>query len=162
MTTADNQQERLRFIGWLVGFTDGEGCFAISIIKNSTTKHGYQIFPEFVITQGEKSKTALLEIQKFFGCGKLYVNHRRDNHRENLYRYCVRSVNDLTTKIIPFFEQYELRTAKRNDFKLFVEAVKLIALKKHLTSAGFQKVIRVKQQMNRKILRDYTSDPTTS
>lgn len=158
MTTADNQQERLRFIGWLVGFTDGEGCFAISIIKNSTTKHGYQIFPEFVITQGEKSKTALLEIQNYFGCGKLYVNRRRDNHRENLYRYCVRSVTDLTTKIIPFFEQYELRTAKRSDFILFVEAVKLIALKEHLTPTGFKKVIQVKQQMNRKILRDYTSD----
>lgn len=35
---ADNQQERLNMKSWIVGFTDGEGCFAISVIKNSTTR----------------------------------------------------------------------------------------------------------------------------
>jgi hypothetical protein len=32
--------------GWISGFTDGEGCFTISVIKNSTTRFGKQIFPE--------------------------------------------------------------------------------------------------------------------
>ena len=54
-TGADNQQERLKFIGWLVGFTDGEGCFSVSIIKNKTSILGWQVYPEFVIIQGEKS-----------------------------------------------------------------------------------------------------------
>lgn len=160
MTTADNQQERLRFIGWLVGFTDGEGCFSISIIKNSTTTLGYQVFPEFVITQGEKSIAALTEIQEYFKCGKLYINRRKDNHKENLYRYCVRSVEDLTNTIIPFFQKYQLHTEKKKDFELFVQAIDLIAAKQHLNSRGFKKVIAIKQKMNRKILRDYTSDST--
>ena len=50
----DNQQERLKTIGWIVGFVDGEGCFSVSVFKNKTTKNGWQIFPEFVVTQGEK------------------------------------------------------------------------------------------------------------
>ncbi len=34
----DNQQERLKIIGWIVGFVDGEGCFSVSFIKNPTTR----------------------------------------------------------------------------------------------------------------------------
>ena len=37
VTSADNQQERLKMIGWIVGFVDGEGCFSISVFKNRTT-----------------------------------------------------------------------------------------------------------------------------
>ncbi len=46
---ADNQQERLDW--WIVGFVDGEGTFSVSFNRNSTTSCGYQVFPEFVITQ---------------------------------------------------------------------------------------------------------------
>jgi hypothetical protein len=56
---ADNQQERLKIAYWIVGFTDREGCFSVSVIKNKTTKFGKQIFPEFVVTQGAKSLKAL-------------------------------------------------------------------------------------------------------
>lgn len=157
MTTADNQQERLRLIGWLLGFTDGEGCFSVSIIKNKTTRFGYQIFPEFVITQGEKSKAALVIFQKFFKCGKIYVNKRHDNHKENLYRFCVRAVKDLSEIIIPFFKKYPLKTEKKKDFILFEEALRIISAKDHLKKRGFRKIVRIKSQINRKILRDYTS-----
>ena len=30
---ADNQQERLFTIGWLVGFVDGEGCFSCPVFE---------------------------------------------------------------------------------------------------------------------------------
>jgi hypothetical protein len=159
MTTADNQQERLRLQGWIQGFADGEGCFSISIFKNATTRSGYQVFPEFVVTQGEKSKETLVVFQKFFNCGNVYVNRRHDNHKENIYRYCVRSIVDLQKCIIPFFLRNLLRSAKARDFTLFVQAVDLIAHEQHLNPSGFKKLARIKSQMNRKILRDYTSDP---
>lgn len=85
----DNQQERLKIVNWIVGFVDGEGCFSISIFKNRTTRSGWQVLPEFVVTQGEKSLSALEEVKTFFGCGRLFINRRYDNHNENLYRYCV-------------------------------------------------------------------------
>lgn len=162
MTTADNQQERLQLLGWIVGFTDGEGCFSISIIKNKTTKRGYQIFPEFVITQGEKSKKSLEIFQNFFHCGKIYINRRYDNHTEHIYRFCVRSIVDLHDIIIPFFKEHSLKTEKATDFKLFSEAVDIISVGKHLTQNGFNRIARLKSQSNRKILRDYTSDPPKS
>ena len=49
---AENWQERLKIAYWLVGFVDGEGTFSVSVFKNDTTKTGWQVFPEFVVTQG--------------------------------------------------------------------------------------------------------------
>ena len=35
---AENQQERLIMIGWVVGFVDGEGCFLLILSGNLTEK----------------------------------------------------------------------------------------------------------------------------
>ena len=141
----DNQQERLKTASWIVGFVDGEGCFSVSIFKNRTTKTGWQVLPEFVVTQGEKSIAALEEIKDFFGCGRIFINNRYDNHTENLYRYCVRAFMDLKEKIIPFFEKNPLRTAKRKDFEKFKEAVQLMSERVHLTRDGVRRLIELKQ-----------------
>lgn len=141
--SADNQQERFRTIGWIVGFTDGEGCFSISIFRNRSTKSGWQVMPEFVITQGEKSLPALEDIKKYFGCGKIYINRRYDNHHEHLYRYCVRSQQDLNEKIIPFFEKNPLKTAKQNDFKKFKVVLQLMNHGFHLTKKGRESIKKI-------------------
>jgi hypothetical protein len=146
---ADNQQGRLD-PWWIVGFVDGEGCFSISIFKNVTSKSGFQVFPEFVVTQGAKSLNVLEELQRFFDCGKIYENRRADNHRENLYRYCVRSLSNIQDKIIPFFERYELQTSKRQDFLTFCEVVKLMKNRLHLTQNGLQDIRKLASTMNRR------------
>ncbi len=146
---ADNQQGRLD-PQWIVGFVDGEGCFSISIFKNVTSKSGFQVFPEFVVTQGAKSLNVLENLQSFFDCGKIYENRRTDNHRESLYRYCVRPLSDIQEKIIPFFEQHELQTAKQQDFLAFCEVVKLIKNRSHLTPDGLQKIRELASTMNRR------------
>ena len=125
MLGADNQQERLRTVGWIVGFVDGEGCFSVTIQK-ATTSTGRQVFPEFVVTQSGRSLQALHDLKEFFKCGKVFINRRNDNHREQLYRYCVRSLADLRDKIIPFFQENQLLTAKREDFEKFTRVLELI------------------------------------
>ncbi len=161
VTSADNQQERLKFIGWLVGFTDGEGCFSVSVIKNKTSKFGWQIFPEFVITQGEKSLSVLQTIKKFFGCGNIFVNRRHDNHKENLYRYCVRSLTDLNSIIIPFYKKNCLKTAKKDDFTKFCKIIYLLEKKIHVKENGFNKIISISNSMNRKINRSILKSSET-
>lgn len=148
-SSADDQQERLE-VGWIVGFTDGEGCFSVSLIRNVTTRFGKQVFPEFVITQGAKSLPALRTVMDFFACGSIILNKRYDNHKEDLYRYCVRSVRDLHERIIPFFEKHALRTNKCNDFKIFKEIVSMMFQKKHLTEKGLKRITTLAGRMNRK------------
>jgi hypothetical protein len=150
---ADNQQGRLD-PWWIVGFVDGEGCFSISILKNLTTKAKVQVFPEFVVTQGAKSLSVLEALQQYFGCGKIYENRRTDNHRENLYRYCVRSKQDLQTKIIPFFDDYHLKTAKNNDFLVFKQVISIIEKKDHLRTVGLDSIRTLVATMNRRKIRN--------
>jgi len=142
--SADNQQERLALSNWIVGFVDGEGCFSVSVFKNRTSKNGFQVMPEFVVTQGQKSLEVLEDIKSFFGCGAIFVNRRYDNHKENIYRYCVRSLKDLNEIIIPFFKQHQLKTSKKHDFAIFCEVVEMMIFRHHLTLEGLEKIRQLK------------------
>ena len=148
--------------GWIVGFTDGEGCFSISMFRNATTKFGWQVFPEFVITQGKKSLPALEIFHRYFDCGKIYENARYDNHKEYLYRYCVRSIEDLRGKIIPFFRKNRLYTAKQNDFEIFADIVGKVFRKEHLSKSGLRVIARKIEQMNRKKKSAFLESPETT
>jgi hypothetical protein len=170
---AENQQERLiEFTGWVIGFVDGEGCFSIGLVHQGDRtgrrgyKTGYQVSHDYVVTQGASSVDCLYELREFFGAGEVYVNRRNDNHRENLYRYSVTRRQDLLERIIPFFQEHQLRTAKRLDFEKFATCVELIASGRHKTHAGLADIVEIMQTMNRKkprhelirILRDYTPE----
>ena len=173
MTSAENQQERLiEFRGWVIGFVDGEGCFSIGLARQPDRagrrgyRTGYQVSHEFVVTQGASSVRSLYELREFFGAGEVYVNRRYDNHREHLYRYSVTKWQDLLERIIPFFEEYRLRSAKRLDFEEFAACVRRIGAGQHKTHAGLADIVEIMQTMNRKkprhelirILRDYTPE----
>jgi LAGLIDADG endonuclease len=170
---AENQQERLiEFRGWVIGFVDGEGCFSIGFVRQPNRvsrrgyKTGYQVSHDFVVTQGASSVSCLHELREFFDVGQVYVNRRSDNHREHLHRYVVCRQQDLLERIIPFFEEHPLRTAKRHDFEKFAYCMKLIAGNRHLTREGLVEIVEIVQTMNRRksrpelirILRGHTPD----
>lgn len=157
-----NQQERPRIEEWIVGFADGEGCFSVSIFRNKTTKLGWQVFPEFVITQGKRSLPALEIYLKYFGCGKIFVNNRYDNHNEHLYRYCVRSLKDLRETIVPFFRKRPLRTAKQKDFEIFAQIVEMMVNQKHQSASGMRSIARKIERMNRKTRSQFLESSETT
>lgn len=157
---ADNQQERLKMAYWIVGFVDGEGSFLISVFRNQTAKLGWQVFPEFIITQGAKSLSALEAIQTFFGCGKIYINKRYDNHHEHIYRYCVRKISNIKEKILPFFDQYQLKTMKRVDYDKFKQILIMMEQNLHLKPDGLKAIIKITQTMNRKKVSSLKSPET--
>jgi hypothetical protein len=173
VTGAENQQERLiEFRGWVIGFVDGEGCFSIGFLRqpNRESRRGYktgiQVTPRFVVTQGASSIRALEALQEFFGCGRMSLNRRHDNHKEHLCQYIVAGRSDLAERIIPFFRRYPLRTAKQADFEKFATCVELMERGRHVTSAGILEIIRIAETMNRRkprpellrILRDHTPE----
>jgi hypothetical protein len=176
VSRADNQQERLIKIGWVVGFVDGEGCFSVGFIKQPDRKEpnrirrgystGYQVSHEFAVTQGAKSIASLKYLQDFFKIGKILINTRYDNHKEHLYRFVVRKRSDLLSVIIPFFRKYKMQTSKQYDFEKFAHCVEMLEKGIHLNRKGLIEIIKIAETMNRqkprteliKILRDYTSD----
>jgi hypothetical protein len=130
---AENQQERLKTIGWVVGFVDGEGCFSCSIYRCHKMTLKWQVRPSFDVVQGESSRDSLEELARFFGCGRIYRNRRRDNHREDLLRFNVYRFEDLQKKIVPFFKDNPLRTSKSENFQKFVRIIELMTLRRHLS-----------------------------
>jgi LAGLIDADG DNA endonuclease family protein len=149
----------------IVGFVDGEGCFSIPIQRNRTAAIG-QVQPQFVVVQGVSSVNALEVLRDYFGCGRINVNARRDNHREAMYRYIVRRFSDLEDVIVPFFYEHPLLTAKRESFGKFCAVLELMKQHRHLDKGGLKEIAGIVETMNRKkpasrrILRDQT--PATS
>jgi hypothetical protein len=170
---AENQQERLiELRGWVIGFVDGEGCFSVSLVKQASTTGrkgyvtGYQVTPRFTVTQGVQSLGCLEDLKEFFGVGRICINRRHDDHKEDLGQYVVADRLQLTEAVIPFFQRYPLRTAKRSDFEKFTSCVELMNEGRHLTPAGLADIVEITQTMNRRkprhellrILRGHTPD----
>ena len=99
--------------------------------------------PEFVLTQGESSLSALEKVKTFFNCGHIFINKRYDNHHEHLHRYCVRKREDLNNNIIPFFRQHPLLTTKKESFEKFCLAMDLINQDRHLNEEGLQEIAQL-------------------
>ena len=139
----------------------------MNINRCSAVRLGWQVRPEFVVTQGERSVASLELLQSFFGCGAIYRNTRQDNHREDLFRWCVRRRADLEQSIVPFFVTVPLRTAKAQEFDRFREVLALMRRDCHLELEGIAEIARIVERMNQRrpstflrILRDCT--PATS
>src|SRR5437763_15791147 len=78
--SADNQQERLVRIGWILGFVDGEGCFSIGFVRQPgrtsrrVYKTAYQVSHEFAVTQCARSLSCLYEVGDVFGVAHELIN----------------------------------------------------------------------------------------
>ena len=147
---ADNQQERLdeSILFKIAGFVDGEGSFHIGIQRSSNVKLGWQIVPEFHVSQNRDRKDVLETIQRIMDCGYIKANHQR-NPLDKTSVYVVRNINDLSEKILPFFERYQLFPEKQKDFKKFADVVRKMKKKKHLSKSGLKEILKVAFSMNR-------------
>lgn len=133
---------------WVIGFTDSAGCFSVSIVKNSSTKIGLQVFPEFVIADSSKNLKLLKKLRGFFRCGRVYQTTREIKKKELLSKFCVRSQKELHTKIVPFFINNPLKTEKNKQFKIFVRILELFSRQEHLHDAGIKKIAKLATSMN--------------
>ena len=156
--SADNQQERLD-ASWIAGFTDGEGCFHISINKLLGMSLGWQVLPEFRIVQHEKDESVLYKIKNYFGFGDVKIN--RTDHHGTRKEFRVRGLENLNN-IVKFFKKYPLATSKKKYFEIFSEVIDLMNDKKHLTKEGLDRIAKLISQMNRKPNLKYLESSETT
>jgi len=125
-------------VQWIVGFTDGEGCFHIGISANKTYKSGFQLLPEFVVVQHQRDIKVLYGLKAYFRCGVVCRNHG------DRYSFRVRKLQDLSTIILPFFEKHQLKTLKKVDFLKFRRVVRSMEQGLHLTTEGLAEILKIK------------------
>ena len=126
---------------WVVGFTDGEGCFHVSVVRNSKTTLGYQVIPEFVIVQHKRNIQILYALKRFFKCGVIRKNH------EDRWALRIRKISCLK-EICDFFTKHPLKTKKNVDFIRFRRIIHKMEEGKHLTPKGLIEIIDIALQMN--------------
>ena len=143
MSGADNQQERLD--GYIAGYVDGEGCFAVSINRNPTCRSGYQLVPEFHVSQnGDRAQVLEVISERLGGCGYIKSNGKKDR----ALVYVVRRREDLLKRVIPFFERSPLLSSKKHEFERFAAIVRMMAVGHHRTQSGFSELLDNALSMN--------------
>lgn len=136
---------------YVVGLTDGEGCFYVQIRKSSAYRAGYTVHLHFHIKLQERDRDLLERIRNTIGCGAVYLQKEiRANHCQ-CYRYTVSAQKDIFEKVIPFFQTFPLQTkSKQYNFKQFCKIAHLMKEKEHLSKEGVEKIREIKSLMNQR------------
>jgi len=104
---------------YIVGLTEGEGCFLVCLRKNN------RIDLRFFIAQAIGNKSLLEEVQKFFKVGSVY---QKSNVKGKLPAYAFEAAkrDDIYKVIIPFFKKHKLKGYKAKSFATFAEIAKIV------------------------------------
>ena len=118
---------------WVAGFTSGEGCFMIQILKSSTHNTRFQVQLVFSIVQHSRDIKLMKIFKSYFGCGNIVSRNNK-----NYIEFTVRGFGSVSEKIIPFFDKYTIIGIKALDFSDFCKVAELIKNKAHLTEKGIE------------------------
>lgn len=128
---------------WIAGFVTGEGCFFIKTSKSKTHKLGISVALNFFVEKNIRDSYLLASFSQIFGCGSINIVEK-----SGIVSFSVRNYSDITDKIIPFFEEYNIQGVKAKDFNDFKEVSILMKSKLHLTKEGLDKILLIKSRMN--------------
>jgi len=106
--------EESDFKKWLVGFTDGVGSFNIFINKYNN------IIFTFKLSQKKTNMRILYFIKKELGVGSVKES------KDGMVHYIIKDNNILLNKIIPIYDQIQLKTTKIYNYKIFKESLDIL------------------------------------
>lgn len=136
---------------YIVGLTDGEGCFYVNFGRYAAYRSGVRVQLHFHIKLQATDKVLLEKVRNTLQCGNVYFQKEQRRNHTHCYRYTVSAQRDIFATIIPFFRKHQLQTAsKRKSFSIFYKICDLVKAQKHLTPGGVKKISLLKQQMNKK------------
>jgi hypothetical protein len=124
---------------WLIGFSEGEITFGISISSN-------QVKCYISLPQNEKDLNVLNSIKTFLDCGFIY----KDTGDRKVWYYKVSNIKEISKIIIPIFDEYPLLTSKNLDYQDFKIVVEMMLKGEYLTKDGLSKIKLIHANLNTK------------
>ncbi len=130
---------------YIIGLTEGEGCFLVCLRKDN------RIELRFFIAQAIGNKPLLEKVKQFFGVGSVY---QKSNVKGKLpaYVFEVSKRDEIYNTVIPFFRKHKLQGTKAKSFAVF-EEIGLIVKGRHdkrkLTPAELNYITSLRQGMNK-------------
>lgn len=135
---------------YIVGLTDGEGCFYVNIRppdkRFSRSKHG--VATHFYLKMKEDELHLLEKVKEFFSCGAIYHQKDKRSNHSSCYRYEINAQKDIHKVLIPFFDNNPLQSTKKKNYKIFRKIALLVKDKRHRNDDGLKLIQRLKSQMN--------------
>lgn len=119
------------FTHWLVGVTDGDGCFSFSVNKRKNSIWNCT----FKIGQSTFNYRLLYFIKKNLGFGKI-----SSKSGKNMAEFRIRDRKTLLNLIVPLFTKYPLYSTKQFYFLQWVKALETLE-NKNLTSAEKNEIL---------------------
>lgn len=134
---------------WVAGFTSGEGCFYVAVSKSNSESVEFNVRLRFILSQDARDEHLLRSLTTYFNCGNC------EKAKDGMVYFKVTKFTDNYKEIIPFFSRYPLHGVKAGDYRDWCKVAELIETKAHLTSEGLDKIIKIKENMNKgRINRD--------
>lgn len=115
----------------------GEAYFFIKIQNNPYVKL------EVIITQHSRNRLLMDKLKNFLECGNV------NKHYKDTVVLVISNFKDIYDKIIPLFKKYHILGIKYLDFQYFYKLAEIKNNKNHLTLDGFNKIKKIKIDMNR-------------
>lgn len=97
---------------FITGFTDAEGTFTTSIVKNSKNRLGLTALVAFSIKLHKKDEELLKLVQLYFGCGNIYKDG------ENYLVFKIVNLKQIINTVIAHFDKFSLQTQNKAEFEL--------------------------------------------
>lgn len=105
---------------YIVGLTDGEGCFLVQIRTDC------RIVLRYFITQRFDNKELLDKVADFFKVGYVYRKFQGNDKKKMTFVYEVTKQDDIQNTIIPFFKKYTLEGIKVESFRRFCKIATIV------------------------------------
>lgn len=99
----------------------------------------------FEIYLDEKDLDLLILIKSYFGGAGSILRDRKRNKAS----FSMNKFEDFVNILIPHFNKFPLQSAKQFDYSLWLECIRLMENKEHLTQAGLDKILSIKASLNR-------------
>lgn len=131
---------------YIVGLTDGEGCFLISLRKDN------RIDLRFFITQAIDNRDLLKKVQEYFKAGVVYQKSSGWKGRLPAYVFEISKRDDVYNVVIPFFSRHKLQGNKAKSFTSFRKIAKIVKGRqdiRKLKPSEFSFVRKLKLEMNK-------------
>ena len=130
---------------YIIGLTDGEGCFLVQL------RTDYRIVLRYFITQRFDNKMLLDKVCNYFQIGYVYRKFQGNDKKKMTYVYEVTKQDDIHNVIVPFFKNYPLQGTKYNSFERFARIAQIVKNRqdmRKLTKGELEEVWFLKLTMN--------------
>lgn len=134
---------------YIVGLTDGEGCFYVNVWNSSAYRAGAAVQLHFHLKLQASDRKLLEAVREHMGCGAVYFQKETRANHTHCYRYTVSAQRDILRTVIPFFKKHPLQSpSKRASFERFCAIAELIEAGIHRNIDGIQQIRALKAGMN--------------